>query len=370
MGEKPNAPCPTKLKKTPKWKSKYGKIDDYSSKGCGDFDPSFDDTTEKFLEHNGIRRSYIVHLPQTYNHGSDDGHPIILNLHGYSGNAWERMEGSLMNEHADANDYIAVYPQGTSLGMSDFVFEGRQLEMISWNELAFAAGPSSDGPTCTGNSDNSELLNLVPEECRDIFGCNVWNCLADDVGFIDALLDELEATYCIDRSRIYVTGYSNGGMMTQRLGCELNHRLAAIAPQHGQLALGYNCEPKHDEPMPIINIWGTNDEIVPGLAILSEYGSYITPISHVMYKYGKHNKCNVDEQLPESIASASDGILEWQCIGYNGHDGHGVRVMSCSWNGTHVYPVTNGENFALKVIWDFFQNHSKIPPRANRPRKL
>ena len=64
--------------------------------------------------------------------------------------------------------------------------------------------------------------------------------------------------------------------MTQRLGCELNNRLAGIAPQHGQLALGYNCEPKYDEPMPIISIWGTNDEIVPGVAILSEYGSYIT----------------------------------------------------------------------------------------------
>merc|ERR1712207_52897 len=92
---------------------------------------------------------------------------------------------------------------------------------------------------------------------RDIFGCNVWNCRADDIGFIDTLLDELEATYCIDRSRIYVTGFSNGGMMAQRLGCEMNHRLAAIAPQHGQLALGFNCDPKHDEPMPILNIWGT-----------------------------------------------------------------------------------------------------------------
>merc|ERR1719384_217079 len=265
-----------------------------------------------------------------------------------------------MNEHADANNYIAVYPQSTNLGVIGSIeVDGQQIEGMhtSWN--AVSASPSPDGPTCTGNRDPN-LTKLLPPECRDVFDCNIFNCMADDLGFIETLLDELEDTYCIDRSRIYATGFSNGGMMTQRLGCELNHRLAAIAPQHGQLALGFNCEPKYDEPMPIINIWGTNDTIVPGVAILSEYGAYVTPVSHVQYKYGKHNGCNVDEQLPESIASASDGILEWQCIGYNGHDGHGVHVMSCSWNGTHVYPISNGENFALNVIWDFFQNHSQF----------
>merc|ERR1712048_935361 len=184
------------------------------------------------------------------------------------------------------------------------------MDLTHWNDLSFSGSPSSDGPTCAQPAE-STFLDLVPSECRDIFGCNIASCVVDDIGFIDALLDELEATYCIDRSRIYVTGYSNGGMMTQRLGCELNHRLAAIAPQHGQSRLGYNCEPEYDVPMPIINIWGTNDEIVPGESILSSYGAYHTPVSHVQYKYGKHNECNVDEQLPTPIATASDGILEW-----------------------------------------------------------
>merc|ERR1719461_1062914 len=91
----------TKSKKAPKWSTKYGKKDDYSSKGCGNSnDHSFEDTTEKFLEHNGIERSYIVHLPSSYNHGSDEGHAIVLNLHGFTSNAQTRMEGSLMNGHA------------------------------------------------------------------------------------------------------------------------------------------------------------------------------------------------------------------------------------------------------------------------------
>ena len=43
----------------------------------------------------------------------------------------------------------------------------------------------------------------------------------DDVGFINALIEELEANYAIDPRRIYVTGMSNGAMMSYRLACEL-----------------------------------------------------------------------------------------------------------------------------------------------------
>merc|ERR1719297_758956 len=154
-----NRPRQTKSKKAPKWSTKYGKKADYSSKGCGrSNDHSFEDTTEKFLEHDGLERSYIVHLPSSYNHGSDEGHPIILNLHGFSGNAEERMEESLMNEHADANGYIAVYPQGTSLGESEL--QGVAIDMTHWNDLALSGSPSSDGPTCTGNVDPN-LTKLV-----------------------------------------------------------------------------------------------------------------------------------------------------------------------------------------------------------------
>merc|ERR1712039_797721 len=128
--------------------------------------------------------------------------------------------------------------------------------------------------------------------------------------------------------------------------------------------------------MPIINIWGTNDKMIPGEAIMGTEGLslYITPVSHVQYKYGKHNKCNVDEQLTVAIESASDGIFEWQCVGYNecdrGDGEYGVDVMSCSWNGTHTYPVDleNGRSFALNVVWDFFQKHTKIPPATSDRR--
>ena len=56
----------------------------------------------------------------------------------------------------------------------------------------------------------------------------------DDVGFISALIEELVADYQVDPSRVSVTGFSNGAMMTFRLACELSGKIAAAAPYAGR----------------------------------------------------------------------------------------------------------------------------------------
>ena len=55
----------------------------------------------------------------------------------------------------------------------------------------------------------------------------------DDVGFISALIDHLAKKYNIDRKRVYITGMSNGAIMSYRLACELADKIAAIAPVAG-----------------------------------------------------------------------------------------------------------------------------------------
>eukprot|EP01084_Bolivina_argentea_P128132 226533_1 len=347
----------------------------YRSKGCGSPNPPLPNTTtEQFLQHNNIQRSYLIHLPPTYVHTSNQGLPVILNLHEFTSNAWIRMSGSLMNQHSDQNNYIAVYPQGTSYGMSEI--NGQMTNLTSWNDLSCSGSPSLDGPTCS--QPIFDVSDVLPVECKDIFQCNWCNCKANDIDFIINLLNHLESRYCIDRSRLYSTGFSNGGMMTQRLGCELNNRLAAIAPIHGQAALGYNCGPIYEDiKMPIINIWGTNDNIVSGDTISNPNGGfYFTSVYQVMYKYGLYNKCDVNKKRVQAIETVSDGILEWKCVGYNecnidnvNSDGYGMYVMSCSWNGSHVYPVFNNENFGLNVVWNFFKNHTKVPDQLKTRKK-
>ena len=164
--------------------------------------------------------------------------------------------------------------------------------------------------------------------------------------------------------------------MTQALGCELNNRLAAISPMNGQLVMRYNCSPKYTSKMPILKIWGTDDTIQPGDTIIATpveiFGNFRLSVYQVQYKYGQHNKCDVENTKYVSIPTVSDGINEWQCVGYDQCDfdqkgDKEIDGMSCSWNGGHEYPdnytETDSEkrDFGLNVMWNFFKDKRKIP---------
>ncbi|MFZ5820127.1 MAG: alpha/beta hydrolase family esterase, partial [Chloroflexota bacterium] len=61
--------------------------------------------------------------------------------------------------------------------------------------------------------------------------------------------------------RIYVSGQSNGGAMTQRLACELSDRFAAFASSAGLLVR--SIAEKAQRPVPILHIHGDADPVVP-----------------------------------------------------------------------------------------------------------
>ncbi len=98
-------------------------------------------------------------------------------------------------------------------------------------------------------------------------GLDCWNtgmilpgCTAadDDLGFILAVVDEIENHTCIDEKRVYATGISNGSMMAQYLGCEAAERFAAV----GGVAAGMfgRCAPSR--PISVFYVHGTADTTV------------------------------------------------------------------------------------------------------------
>ena len=120
--------------------------------------------------------------------------PLVVVLHGGGGNAENIEEVTGFSEKADEEGFIVVYPDGS--GRLDRY-------LLTWN-----AG------FCCGYA----LENNI-----------------DDVGFIRALIEYLQEKYAINRNMIYVTGISNGGMMSYRLGAELSDIVAAIAPVAGSI---------------------------------------------------------------------------------------------------------------------------------------
>lgn len=107
----------------------------------------------------------------------------------------------------------------------------------------------------------------------------------EDVDFVSALLDQIEADQCVDETRIYATGLSDGAFMTSLLACEMSDRIAAFAPVSG-VQLAAHCEATRR--VPILAFHGTADPILyfnggVGTAVLKHAfgGSGPAPSLHV-----------------------------------------------------------------------------------------
>jgi len=158
--------------------------------------------------HNGLERKYYLFKNEEGNKAA----PLIVNLHGYGSNARQQRIYSQMNKYALKKNISIVYPEGINR---------------SWN-----------------------------------VGWDV-NNKTQDIGFIYALLDTLIANYNIDTNRIYVCGFSNGGMMVNKLALEPENRFAAFGNVAGILLLNEDGAPKTMKPTPMMHIHGTEDRWVP-----------------------------------------------------------------------------------------------------------
>jgi len=279
-----------------------------------------DDYKEHLLTNDGRERSYLVHVPPAYQAGTSL--PLVIILHGGGGNAKSAMKMTGMSIKADKEGFIAVYPNGT----------GRlKNRLLTWN-----AGH------CCGYAFEKEI---------------------DDVGFIRALIENLQRQFHIDPNRIYAAGMSNGAMMTYRLGCEISEKIAAIAPVAGALG-SETCRP--ESPLSVIIFHGTADEHV-----LFEGGkphkSLGRPeridkaVSYAVSFWVKHNGCSAVPQKQEN----GNIVHETYLAGRNGAE----VVLYTIKGGGHAWPggrrgrlqgdEPTQEISATDLMWDFFIRHPK-----------
>jgi polyhydroxybutyrate depolymerase len=177
------------------------------------------------ISHQERTRAYRVVVPTGYD--ATRPTPAVFSFHGYASNELEQEGLSRMSEQANAQGFIAVYPRGLSQNDIAGGTDPRYEDTRSWN----AGG-------CCGPSQISRV---------------------DDVGFVDALLAELDTRLCLDTKRIYATGLSNGGFFSYRLACERAGQFAAIAPVAGMESFA-PCEPVR--PVSVMHFHGTDDPTI------------------------------------------------------------------------------------------------------------
>jgi polyhydroxybutyrate depolymerase len=252
------------------------------------------------IEVGGLTREYLVVAPLDV--AERDALPLLLALHGRTGTIADAETISGYDTMAVDPGAVVVYPQG---------YKG------SWN-----AG------TCCEEANRESV---------------------DDVGFLRALIDRMEADYPIDPTRVFIVGGSNGGEMAERAACELSDRIAAIADVVGTLLV--DCQPS--QPVSVIAIHGTADTMIPIAGGLTDDPSCqdapCPAFADVMERWRQMDGCTGDPSTAEdnytvettfSTCGAGTTVTFIKAIG----KGHG-------WYTSH--PDDRA------VTWDFFMNHPR-----------
>jgi len=193
----------------------------------------------------------------------------------------------------------------------------------------------------------------------------------DDIGFISALIDHLVKERNIDKRRIYITGISNGAMMSNRLACELAGKIAAIAPVAGNMPYDLlpHCSPSR--PVSVLMISGTNDSMIPwegGEARFKrfEFGKVLSVAETIKF-WVAHNRCKPTPDITwEPDSNPQDGTRVRKETYGGCREGTEVILYAIE-GGGHTWPrglqylperivgKTSDDIDANKVIWSFFK---------------
>jgi polyhydroxybutyrate depolymerase len=199
----------------------------------------------------------------------------------------------------------------------------------------------------------------------------------DDVGFLLCLLDQLVAEVPIDTDRIYVTGASNGGMMTYRMLIEAPERFAAGAAYIANLPSLSTPLSEPDQPVPIMIANGTLDPLMPyaGGVVAKDRGEVISTRETVDW-WINANKADqeglVSQELPD--LNKEDGCRIQEYFYPAGEDGAPVMFYRME-GGGHTLPGLSSEGVIQRLLlrllgpvcqdvdgvllaWDFFSDVS------------
>jgi polyhydroxybutyrate depolymerase len=280
----------------------------------------------KSLTHHSLHRDYHLYIPSSYRYST--AAPLVIALHGGGGNGHNMEKLARLSLLADRYGFIVAYPEAVER---------------HWND-----GRGQ-------NQYRSQKDNI------------------DDVGFISSMIDAIAAGYNIDTGRVYVTGVSNGAMMSLRLGCELADRITALAAVIGSMPENLVAECSPDRPIPLMMINGTADPLVPWEggyvhAFRKKLGKIIS-VPQTIELWAARNGCSASPQIsrlpdtdPEDGTSVQKSAYG-QCTGGADVMLYGIIGGGHTWPGGYQYfpefliGKTNHDLDASRTIWDFFNGY-------------
>lgn len=269
---------------------------------------------------DGIQRTYIVKLPKNYYDIASD-RALIIGLHGTGGSATQFEEAYGFNQKADAEGFVAVYPDGVQkdngIGL---------LKIRTWN---------------AGSCCDYAMYNNI-----------------NDVKFISLLIDNIGNRFHINRKKVYIAGMSNGGMMAYRLASELPGKIAAIGVVSGTMVA--DKDTSRQGIIPILHIHALPDTKVPFAGGVGIGGYDFPPVINGLKYWANRNHCNT---IPTTEQYQGYQLQSWK-------NNEGVTLMQCylTEDGGHAWPSSTlrrgrGDTpstviNATNLIWEFLNRFS------------
>ncbi|HEB83093.1 MAG TPA: hypothetical protein ENJ11_09565 [Gammaproteobacteria bacterium] len=183
---------------------------------------------ESSLQHDGLTRYFRYYIPTRLKktpallmvfHGGTRSMRKIFSRHAGGLQEWRQL--------AEDNGFLLLAPNGVNIKTGD-----TRGDHQSWNDCRMPV---------EGNNSASR---------------------ADDTGFANALIDWSQVHFSTDPDRVYITGASNGGMMSLRLVTELPERITAAAVFIANQPEQTDCRTP-EKPVPLFLLMGTDDPLMP-----------------------------------------------------------------------------------------------------------
>ncbi len=281
---------------------------------------------EVFITHDHQSRRTIFYIPKRL---KKKRRSLVICLHGGGGTPEQfiRHTRRSFNKLADRNNFIVTYPEA----LNKF-----------WND---------------GREDSVSLSHYDK---------------VDDIGFLSKVMDYAIDSFRVDPDRIFVTGMSNGGLMSFRLACELSTKVKAIAPVAASMALDQLVQCSADTAVSVMMINGTRDPVVPyeggQITVFGQERGSVLPVEEAIDFWIRENGCkgkmskrdihNVD-MLDET---RSEKFIYTNCRN------NAKVVLIKIYNGGHTWPgarqslpqkivgKTAKDFNASNEIWKFFKS--------------
>ena len=302
------------------------------SSGCPGPNPSASGAATETIAVAGAQRTYRRYLPE---HTDDRPSPVVIDLHGTTLNIDQQVAISAFEAVAARETFIVLTPQGAGTP-------------ATWDSTEDAA--------------------------------NV------DVQFITSMLDEVEATACVDTARVYVDGLSAGGLLASALACLRGDRIAAVGLVSGIRRSGA-CHPPR--PIPMVVFWGKQDVVGPycggvgnvPLALLQNlprptpsapkcppdnlFG--VPPVEQVVGAWASANGCGPNPNVVQVAVDVEErdfggcdqaSAVRFFVVADGGHNWPGSKVMNEMSADRDTWRPATDTIDATQLMWTFFKGHA------------